>query len=59
MSGLQWRALTTTVGGATVLRTTQTVQHWFGSTLDPHNGVTYSYNMRRRLQSQFRKDLLG
>src|SRR6476660_5531348 len=45
MSGLQWRALTTTVGGATVLRTTQTVQHWFGSTLDPHNGVTYSYNM--------------
>ena len=25
--------------------TARTVQHWFGSTLDPHNGVTYGYNM--------------
>jgi len=45
MGGSQWRALTTTVGGATVLSTTQTVQHWFGSTLDPQNGVTYGYNI--------------
>jgi hypothetical protein len=37
--------LTTTVGGAEVLNTTLTVQHWFGSTLDPHNGVTYGYNI--------------
>jgi hypothetical protein len=41
----QLRALSTTIGGASVLATTRTVQHWFGSTLDPHNGVTYGYNM--------------
>jgi hypothetical protein len=39
------KALTTTVGGASPLRTTRTVAHWWGSTLDPHNGVTYGYNM--------------
>jgi hypothetical protein len=32
-------------GGATVLPTTRTVAHWHGTTLDPHNGVTYGYNM--------------
>jgi hypothetical protein len=32
-------------GGASVLRTTRTVPHWFGSSLDPTNGVTYGYNM--------------
>jgi hypothetical protein len=41
----QMRLLTTTIGGATVLNTTRTVPHWFGSTLDPNNGVTYGYNM--------------
>ena len=42
----QLHAFTTTIGGgASVLSTTRTVQHWFGSTLDPHNGVTYGYNM--------------
>jgi hypothetical protein len=46
MSGSQWgQALTTTVGGAEVLNTTLTVPHWFGSTLDPHNGVTYGHNI--------------
>ena len=35
----------TTIGGADVLPTTRTVAHWFGSTLDPNNGVTYGYNM--------------
>lgn len=45
VTGLQWRALTTTGGGAQVLNTTQTVPHWFGSTLDPHNGVTYGHNI--------------
>jgi hypothetical protein len=39
------RALTTTVGGATVLPTTRTVIHWFCSTLDPYNEITYGYNM--------------
>ena len=34
-----------TMGGATVLPTTRTVAHWFGSTTDPHNGITYGYNM--------------
>jgi hypothetical protein len=41
----QMRPQTTTIGGARVLPTTRTVPHWFGSTLDPHNGVTYGYNM--------------
>jgi hypothetical protein len=41
----QMQALTTTVGGAQVLQTTRTVTHWFGSTLDPNNEVTYGYNM--------------
>jgi hypothetical protein len=39
------KASTTTIGGADVLPTTRTVAHWFGSTLDPNNGVTYGYNM--------------
>jgi len=39
------KALTTTVGGARVLPTTRTLAHWFGSTVDPNNGVTYGYNM--------------
>lgn len=38
-------ALSTTIGGASVLPTTRTVQHWFGTTLNPNNGVTYGYNM--------------
>jgi hypothetical protein len=41
----QMQALTTTIGGAPVLQTTRTVMHWFGSTLDPNDGVTYGYNM--------------
>jgi hypothetical protein len=39
------KAKTTTVGGASVLPTTRTVAHWFGQSTDPHNGVTYGYNM--------------
>jgi hypothetical protein len=38
-------AKTTTDGGASVLPTTRTVPHWFGSTPDPNNGITYGYNM--------------
>jgi hypothetical protein len=41
----QMHALSTTIGGASPLATTRTVTHWFGSTLDPHDGVTYGYNM--------------
>jgi hypothetical protein len=41
----QLQALSTTVGGASVLPTTRTIPHWWASTLDPHNGVTYGYNM--------------
>jgi hypothetical protein len=41
----QLHAASTIVGGATVLPTTRTVAHWWASTLDPHNGVTYGYNM--------------
>jgi hypothetical protein len=39
------QALTTTDGGADVTPTTRTIPHWWGSTLDPHNGITYGYNM--------------
>ena len=36
---------TSVIGGATVLSTTRTVQHWFEQTADPIDGVTYGYNM--------------
>jgi hypothetical protein len=39
------KALTITIGGADVLPTTRTVAHWWGTALDPNNGVTYGYNM--------------
>lgn len=39
------KATTVTMGGASVLPTTRTIQHWFGQTKDPSNGVTYGYNM--------------
>ena len=39
------KAMFTEMGGAQPLPTSRTVAHWFGSTLDPHNGVTYGYNM--------------
>jgi hypothetical protein len=41
----QIHARSTVIGGASVLPTTRTVPHWFGSTLDPHDGITYGYNM--------------
>jgi hypothetical protein len=41
----QLQALTTTLGGAEVLPTTRTVAHWWGSTTNPNDGVTYGYNM--------------
>jgi hypothetical protein len=36
---------TTIGGGASVLPTTRTVPHWWGSTTNPQDGVTYGYNM--------------
>ena len=45
LSDSSLEALTTTVGGATVLPTTRTVAHWFGTTLNPDNRSTYGYNM--------------
>jgi hypothetical protein len=45
ISDSQLQASTATIGGAKVLSTTRTVQHWFGSTLNPDNGITYGYNM--------------
>jgi hypothetical protein len=39
------KAVTTTIGGASVLPTTRTVAHWWGSTVNPHDGITYGYNM--------------
>jgi hypothetical protein len=39
------KLITTTVGGAKVLPTTRTVAHWFGTALNPNNGVTYGFNM--------------
>jgi hypothetical protein len=39
------KAISATVGGADVLPTTRTIPHWWGSTLDPNNGITYGYNM--------------
>jgi hypothetical protein len=38
-------ASTITVGGAKPLPTTRTVAHWFGTALNPGNGVTYGFNM--------------
>jgi hypothetical protein len=40
------QALSTTIGGgANPLPTDRTIGHWWGSSLNPHNGITYGYNM--------------
>ena len=39
------KALTTTEGGADVLPSTRTVPHWFGTAVNPADGVTYGFNM--------------
>jgi hypothetical protein len=41
----QLKAEDATSAGAKVLPSDRTVAHWNGSTTDPENGVTYSYNM--------------
>lgn len=45
ISDASLKAMTTTIGGASVLPTTRTIPHWYGQTTDPNNGVTYGYNM--------------
>jgi len=46
ISDSQLKAMTSTIGGgAQPLPTDRTVAHWFGSTADPSDGVTYGYNM--------------
>ena len=45
VSDASLKALSTTIGGASVLPTTRTIPHWWGSSVDPSNGVTYGYNM--------------
>jgi len=41
----QLQALSVEIGGAKALPTSRTVAHWWGSSLDPSDGVTYGYNM--------------
>lgn len=41
----QLSATDTTVGGAQPLPTDRTIPHWYGTTFNPDNGVTYGYNM--------------
>jgi len=38
-------SFTTIGGGADPLPTTRTIQHWWGSTTNPDDGITYGYNM--------------
>lgn len=45
ISDSQLSASSATIGGAQLLPTDRTIPHWWGSTLDPNNGVTYGYNM--------------
>jgi len=45
ISDAQLKALTTTLGGAKPLTTSNTVQHWFAQATNPVDGVTYGYNM--------------
>ena len=45
ISDSQLQANSTTLGGSQVLPTDRTIPHWYGTTTDPHNGVTYGYSM--------------
>jgi hypothetical protein len=41
----QVHASDATIGGSQVLPTDRTIPHWWGSTYDPSDGVTYGYSM--------------
>jgi hypothetical protein len=46
ISASQFDPSTATVGGgAAVVSSTRTIAHWWGSTTNPQDGVTYGYNM--------------
>jgi len=45
ISDSQLNALTTTLGGAKPLPTELTIQHFFGTSNNPDDGVTYGWNM--------------
>jgi len=48
----QMKAMSVTVGGAAPLPTARTVAHWFGTTFNPDNGVTYGHKHGRRGSKQ-------
>jgi hypothetical protein len=41
----QLQANFTEIGGSQLLPTDRTIPHWFGTSIDPNNGVTYGYSM--------------
>jgi hypothetical protein len=41
----QLQANFTEIGGSQLLPTDRTVPHWFGTSVNPHNGITYGYSM--------------
>jgi len=41
----QLSASTTSIGGARTLPTADTIPHFHGTSLNPHDGVTYGWNM--------------
>ena len=41
----QLKAITTSMGGANPISTQKTITHFFGTSLNPHDGVTYGWNM--------------
>jgi hypothetical protein len=46
ISAQQFSPTSTTIGGgAFVLPTTRTIAHWWGSATNPHDGITYGFNM--------------
>jgi hypothetical protein len=45
ISDSQLSAFTATIGGSQLLPTDRTIPHWFGTTTNPDNGVTYGYSM--------------
>src|SRR3954465_10104981 len=45
ISDAQLHAITSTMGGAPALSSSDTIAHWAGSSVNPDNGVTYGYNM--------------
>ena len=45
ISDANLKAMSTTIGGAKVLNTTQTIPHFHGQSANPDDGITYGWNM--------------